>query len=121
MQSGRVDANRPAPIRSGLRLRALGGGAALCLLSACAAGRSLDPQLAPLWRDYQALPEQRALAVAGELRQQRWVAGASGGHASAAEAEAAALSECRRRRARQRMRAPCLLYASGDEVVWPAP
>ena len=77
-----------------------------------------DAHLARVWRDYRALPEQRALAIAGDLRRNLWVAGSSGGHATRADAEAAALRECRARRLRQRAQAQCQLYAIGDEVVW---
>ena len=91
------------------------------LISACATAPLPHRELAPVWRDYRALPAQRALAVAGELRHDRWVAGASGGHALRGQAEAEALRECRRRRMQQRMRAPCRVYAVGDEVVWPGP
>ena len=94
---------------------------AICVaaLAACAGSSTAHPELAPIWRDYGALPAERALAIAGELRHDQWVAGASGGHASRADAEAAALGECGRRRAQRRMQAPCRLYAVGDEVVWP--
>lgn len=89
-------------------------------LPACASSSPRPhPALARVWRDYESLPPARALALAGQLRRDRWVAGASGGHASPREAEAAALRECRKRRLEQRMQAPCLLYALGDEVVWP--
>lgn len=95
----------------------------MLLISACSTtvGGSPDRGLSSVWRDYRGLPEQRALAIAGELRQGRWVAGASGGHASVAEAEAQALGECRKRRGLQRMQAACHLYAVGDEVVWSEP
>jgi hypothetical protein len=106
--------------------RASGSGAVL-LLSACAlmdsaCARSPSPpdsELEPLWREYRALPAERALAIAGELHFDRWVAGASGGHASRDDAEAGALRECGKRRAQRRMQSPCLVYAVGDEVVWP--
>ena len=99
-----------------LRTAALAIGAAA--LSACASSSPVPPGLAPIWRDYSALPAERALAIAGELRHDQWVAGASGGHASRADAEEAALAECGKRRAQRRMQAPCVLYAVGDEVVW---
>jgi hypothetical protein len=133
MQPGRVDEGRPVPVcfrppRSGRwargRLR-LGTCSlplllvASLLLPACARhSASRDPELTRIWRDYRTLPPQRALAVAGELRRNDWVAGASGGHASRGEAEAGALAECAKRRAQRRMQAPCRLYAVGDEVVW---
>ena len=102
-------------------LRALAGTAS-CLALACAAdpNRS-DPNLAEVWRDYRKMPDQRALAIAGNLRQSRWVSGASGGHATIPEAEAAALRSCAERRLRTRSQAPCQLYAVGDEIVWPGP
>jgi hypothetical protein len=128
MRPERVDLDRPVPARYGGCALA-GPAAGLCavavvgaaLLAGCTARDAIPPhrELQPLWREYSALPGERALAVAGELRQDRWVAGASGGEASRGEAEARALGECRRRRLEQRMQAPCLLYAVGDEVVWP--
>jgi hypothetical protein len=74
-----------------------------------------------VWREFLALPEQRALAIAGDPRRDRWVTGASGGHASREEAEESALVECLRRRAQRRMQAPCQIYAVGEEVVWAGP
>lgn len=121
MHRGRVDANRPASV---LSLGSCGpalAGWSLLLLVACAARNAPHPELAAIWRDYGALPEQRALAIAGELRQNLWVAGASGGHALRSDAEWEALRECQRRRKQQRMQAPCRLYAVGNEVVWPGP
>ena len=90
-------------------------------LLACVSDRAPHSQLAPIWRDYRALPDQRALAIAGELRQDRWVAGASGGHARRQDAAEGALGECRRRREQRRLQAPCRVYAVGDEVVWSGP
>jgi len=74
-----------------------------------------------VWHDYLALPEDRALAIAGDPRRDRWVTGASGGHVSRDEAEDAALIECRRRRAERRIQDACELYAVGDEIVWTGP
>jgi hypothetical protein len=91
------------------------------VLAACASSSPEHRELAPIWREYSALPAERALAIAGELRRDHWVAGASGGHELLADAESAALEECRRRRAQRRMQAPCSLYAVGDEVVWQRP
>ena len=81
-------------------------------------GRKPDPQLATVWRDYRALPEHRALAIAGDIQLGRWLAGSSGGHATAADAERAALQACARRRHELRAQAQCSLYAIGDEIVW---
>jgi hypothetical protein len=64
------------------------------------------------------LPAERALAIAGDPRRDRWVTGASGGHATREQAEAAALLECRRLRGMRRLQAACVLYAVGDEIVW---
>jgi hypothetical protein len=97
---------------------------------ACAIGWALacasrpsepDPSLATLWRDYQSLADFRAIAVAGNFRNDRWVAGVSGGHPSQADAEKAALAECRVRRLHAREQAMCQLYAVGDEIVWTGP
>jgi hypothetical protein len=97
-------------------------GAPLAAALACAAQPNHpDPNLAEVWRDYRKLPEHRALAIAGNLRQDRWVSAASGGHANVPDAEAAALRECAKRRLHARAQAPCQLYAVGDEIVWPGP
>jgi len=71
-----------------------------------------------VWRDFLALPAERALAIAGDPARDRWVTGASGGHGTRVEAEAEALRQCRMRRARRRMQAACVLYAVADEIVW---
>ena len=108
---GRVDSRRPVPVRLGL---------CIALLSACATSPPpIHRELTTIWRDYRELPAERALAIAGDLRNDQWVAGAAGGRASRAEAKEAALAECSRRRAQRRMQMPCGLYAVGDEVVWP--
>jgi hypothetical protein len=96
-------------------------GAALVQL-ACVSQRSLPhPDLARIWRAFLALPEQRALAIAGDPQRDRWVSGASGGHESLEEAEENALVVCRQRRAQRRIQAACQIYAIGDEVVWAGP
>jgi hypothetical protein len=109
----------PASFFSGaaLRRRIAIAGAALLLLACASDGTSPPPDLAAVWRTYLALPAERALAIAGDPRRDRWVAGYSGGHATRAEAEAEALLECRRLRGVRRMRAACVLYAVGDEIV----
>ena len=91
---------------------------AAVLLLACADGASPHPNLAPLWRDFVELPRERAMAVAGDPRRPRWVAGVSAGHDTVAEAEAGALRECKARRGFRRMQAECVLYAVGDDIVW---
>jgi hypothetical protein len=96
-------------------------GAALLMLACASDGASPHPDLAEVWRDYRALPAQRALAIAGDPRRDRWVTAASAGHATRDRAEAEALSECRVRRGMRRMQAACVLYAVGDEIVWPGP
>jgi hypothetical protein len=124
-EPGRVDSRRSVPAVF-FPAAALGRRIAVAwtavLLLACASDRaSPHPDLAPTWRDFLALPAERALAIAGDPRRDRWVAGASGGHATRGGAEAAALLECRRRRGIRRMRAACALYAVGDEIVWRGP
>jgi sugar phosphate isomerase/epimerase len=86
---------------------------------ACASdAASPHPDLAPVWRDFLALPAERALAIAGDPRRGRWVTGASGGHATHDQAEAEALAQCQMRRALRRMQAECVLYGVRDEIVW---
>ncbi len=77
------------------------------------------PAISSLWRSFLEMPRERALALAGDPERQ-WVAGAAGGHASQLEAEESALVECRKRRRARRIQAPCRLYATGDEIVWPS-
>lgn len=92
------------------------------LLLACASDPApAHPDLARVWRDFLALPAERALAIAGDPRRDNWVAGASGGHTTREEAETDALVECLRRRRARRLQAACALYAVGDEIVWNGP
>ena len=122
---GRVDSRRsvPATFFSAAALgRQIAAAWTAALLLGCASGGAPPhPDLAPVWRDFLALPAERALAIAGDPRRDRWVAGYSGGHATRGQAEAEALLECRRRRAVRRLRAACALYAVGDEIVWRGP
>jgi hypothetical protein len=98
------------------------GGTAVLLLACASDGASPHPDhLARVWRDFLALPAERALLIAGDPRRDRWVAGYSGGHATRGQAEAEALLECQRRRGMSRMQAACVLYAIGDEIVWRGP
>jgi hypothetical protein len=92
---------------------------AVLLLPACTTGgrRAPNPGIASLWREYLALPPERALALAGNP-DRLWVGAVAGGQASRVEAEQSALAECRKRRAIRRMQQPCRLYATGDEIVW---
>ena len=89
------------------------------LMLACASGGgSPHPDLAPVWREYLTLSSERALAIAGDPRRDRWVTGSSGGQQTLEQAEAEALAQCRAQRAARRMQARCVLYAVGDEIVW---
>src|SRR5690606_6492582 len=55
--------------------------------------------LAGPWRTYRKLPEQRAMAVAGDPRRSaRWVVGMAGGSDTRSGAAQKALEECRDRR-----------------------
>lgn len=97
-------------------------GALVALLAAaglvgCSSGPKPAPELRAIWREYEALPDHRALAVAGQLRRSHWVAAASGGHKQQGDAIGAALRECGERRKQRRMRAPCQVYAVGDKIV----
>jgi hypothetical protein len=58
------------------------------------------------------------MAIAGDPGRDRWVTGASGGHATRQEAEDEALLQCRMRRAARRIQADCVIYAVGEEIVW---
>jgi hypothetical protein len=91
---------------------------ALLLLACASDGASPHPDLAPVWREFLALPAERALAIAGDPRRDRWVTAASAGHATRDEAETAALAQCRMRRGMRRIQAACVLYAVGDKIVW---
>jgi hypothetical protein len=109
-------------LRSSLALRAVLVLLALVPAPGCATdGASPHPNLTRAWRDFEALPSERAMAIAGDPRRSQWVAALSGGHATPAEAEAGALAECRRRRAERRLQAACVLYGVGDEIVWRGP
>jgi hypothetical protein len=87
------------------------------LLAACAGGVGPPRSLAPLWRDYEKMPAERALAIAGDPAR-RWVGAASGGYPTREMAEESVVAECMRRRSARRMQQPCRLYAVGDEIVW---
>jgi hypothetical protein len=93
-------------------------GAALAAGACAAKPNTPHPTLATVWRDYRELPDKRAIAIAGNLRQNRYVVGASGGHATFPDAEAAALRECQARRQKLRQQAACHMYAIGNEIVW---
>jgi hypothetical protein len=122
-EPGQTDTCRSAPA-SFISAAALGrciavAWMALLLLPACASDRtSTHPDLAAVWRDFVEMPSERAMAIAGDPRRDRWVIGASGGHATRDEATAEALRECQKRRGARRMQAACVLYAVGDEIVW---
>ncbi len=118
----RAAAARRALAAPGTLLLLLGIAASTPPLLGCAS-RPAPPHadLAPVWREFVALPAERALAIAGDPGRDRWVAGVSGGHATREEAEAEALVRCRAQRALRRMQAACVLYAVGDEIVWRGP
>jgi len=113
----RVATRRPFAAGHVLVVSALVATAGLSL-GCVSRGPRPHPSLVRLWQQYTELPNERAFAVAGDPGRPRWVAGLSAGHATVAEAEAGALRECGQRRRRQRMRAACVLYAVGDEIVW---
>jgi len=62
------------------------------------------------------MPDERAIAVSGDL-EGLWVAGATGGHRTRLAASEEALAECERRRRVRRVAAPCHLYAVGDRRI----
>jgi hypothetical protein len=86
---------------------------------ACASeGPKPHPRLVEAWQGYQELPAERALAIAGDPRTNRWVTGASGGHPTSLEAQESALAHCAVRRGARRLQEACVLYAVGDAIVW---
>ena len=90
----------------------------LLLVPACASGPTPQPELVRAWHEFRELPEQRAIAIAGDPRRGPWLTAASGGHATRDEAVAEALLRCQVRRESRRMQAACVLYGVGNEIVW---
>jgi hypothetical protein len=107
-----------ARLAAGTAARGIAVAWAVAIALACASHAPAKPQLGAVWRDYLALPAERALAIAGDPGRDRWVAASSSGHPNREHAEAEAISRCRTRRGLRRMRAECVLYAVGDEIVW---
>jgi hypothetical protein len=68
------------------------------------------------WQRYEALPEAKAIAVAGDLRG-AYVSGIGYGEPTAGAAEARALTRCQERRADRRIEAPCRMHGIGNQVV----
>ena len=94
----------------------------LLLLCSCATKlNSAHPNLTQVWNEYLEIPDQRALAIAGDPRRNRWVTAASGGHATQSAAQEDALRECRVRRKLRRLQPACVLYAAGKQIVWQRP
>lgn len=91
---------------------------ALLLLACASDGVPPPPDLVQVWREFLALPAERALAIAGDPHRDRWITAASAGHATREQAEAGALSECSILRGMRRIQAECVLYAVGKEIVW---
>lgn len=99
-------------------MRKLGLVCAAMALAACQVPPTQPHRsLEPLWRDFQKLPLTRALALAGDP-DRAWVASMAGGALAQQDAIDVALEGCRRKRLDRRLRAPCLVYAVDDEIVW---
>lgn len=97
----------------------MAGVISILVLSGCASdGPTPHPELTRTWREFLALPAERALAIAGDPRRGSWVTASSGGHATRDEAVAEALLRCQIRREARRMQAECVLYGVGSEIVW---
>lgn len=92
--------------------------ATLALLACASDSPRPQPELTAAWAAFLELPPQRAMAIAGEFRRGPWVTASSGGHATLADAENEALTCCRVAREARRMRAACVIYAVGSEIVW---
>ena len=119
-RAGAGRSRRLVPARPVFRpsLARLGVGVAAAVLGCSSPGEPPHPNLTAAWRSFLALPAERAMAIAGDPRRDRWVTAASAGHPSKGQAEEGALSECRKRREARRIQASCVLYAAGSEVVW---
>jgi hypothetical protein len=61
------------------------------------------------WQRYLALPEAKAIAVAGDLRG-TYTSGIAWGEPTAGAAESRALARCQERRADRRIEAPCHMH-----------
>ncbi len=111
---------RDEPVRD--RLRALGSAllVATALQACTSSDRPPHRELNRVWREYRAMDPARALAIAGDPREVRWVTAATGGHPDLESARAGALAQCAKSRQVRRIQAPCVLYAVGDQVVWEA-
>ncbi len=108
-----VEMPRRAPARCLLMMLLLGG---------CAKDLGSPHQhLTPVWREYLEMPDQRALAIAGDPRKNHWVSAASGGHSTSSAAQENALEQCRLRRRIRRLQPACVLYAIDDQIVWRGP
>lgn len=70
-----------------------------------------------LWERYSELPDYRAMAVAGRVESNRWVAGLAGALPSTEAAEQRALIECRKKRRTARLSSLCRLYAIGAQRI----
>ena len=104
-------------------LLALLGLLGLGLLGGCAAFRSAaavpvraKSRFRVEWRDYQNLPGEKAIAVAGD-REGRYVCGIGYGAASTDTAVREALERCEQRRADRRITDACRTYAVGDSLA----
>jgi hypothetical protein len=68
------------------------------------------------WRDYLTLPEEKAIAVAGDV-EGLYVSGVAHGLTSAEAAVREAVARCERRRADRWIAAPCRPYAVGNRLT----
>ena len=92
---------------------------ALCLgvaLLGCSGVSGLPRGFDKLWNEYREMPDERAMAIAGDP-EHLWVAGATGGHRTREAALEAALAECERRRLVRRVVSLCRLYAVGERKI----
>lgn len=70
-----------------------------------------------LWGRYANLPDHRALAVAGRVDSNRWVASIVGGLPTTQAAEQKSLIECRKKKRTARMASKCRLFAIGARRI----
>jgi hypothetical protein len=94
----------------------------VAVIAACAGWREQDRhplESSKLWKQYEALPDEKALAIAGDPVG-LWVGGAAGGYDTPTRARHAAIAQCKKQRIARRTQHPCLIYAKGLDVVWVA-
>lgn len=77
--------------------------------------RERDTEFGHILSDYFELPGHRAIATAGDVSTQFWVVGVVGQAPNERVAKKVSLERCAKERKRRGFKAPCRLFAVGDE------